>query len=178
MLVLVGNIEIFGLTQSVMGHNEILDLCGQVILIRQFQSFGHVADDDLGGCLTIHLVQRVHACLVLCVEGGILDLADVVIESTCSDKLRLRIDLVGDGCCQIPHHDGVLEGAWSHLAHLTEQILTGVRQLNKRNIRYEAEHLLHHQHQWVGEEQHHTVGDEMLVHAMVHGEDTVILHQL
>ena len=178
MLVLVRDIEILGLAQSVMGHNEILDLCGQVILIRQLQTFGYVIDDNLGSCLSIHLVQRVHASLVLCVEGRILDLTDVVIESTCPDKLRLCIDLVGDGCCEVTHHDGVLEGAGGYLAHLTEQILAGVRQLDKSNIRDETEHLLHDQHQRIGEEQHHTVGDEMLVHAMVHGEDTVVLHQL
>ena len=178
MLVLVRDIEILGLTQSVVGHNEILDLCGQVILIRQLQTFGYVIDDNLGSLLSIHLVQRVHACLVLCVEGGILDLTDVVIESTCPDKLCLCIDLVGDGCCEVAHHDGVLEGAGGYLAHLTEQILAGVRQLDKSNIRDETEHLLHDQHQRIGKEQHHTVGDEMLVHAMVHGEDTVVLHQL
>ena len=35
------------------------------------------------------------------------------------------------------------------------------------DIRDEPEHLLHNQHQRVGKEQHHTVGDEMLVHTVI-----------
>ena len=47
MLVLVLNIEVFGLALSVVGGYEVSDLYGQVVLVGQFQALSHMTDNHL-----------------------------------------------------------------------------------------------------------------------------------
>ena len=72
----------------------------------------------------------------------------------------------------------MLEGAGSCLAELLQQILTRVRQFDERHIGGKSEGLLDEIHERISEEQQHTVHHQVFVHAVIHLQDTVVLHQL
>ena len=85
MIVLPLHIEILGLTLSVVGRDEVLDDIGQVVLVGQLQSFGHVADNHLCTVYTRELFVRIDAArLVLGEIDGILCLTYIVIECSCT----------------------------------------------------------------------------------------------
>ena len=48
MLVLIVDIEVFGLAQSVVGGDEVANDLGQVVLVCHLHTFCHVTDDQLG----------------------------------------------------------------------------------------------------------------------------------
>ena len=77
-----------------------------------------MADNHLCAVDGPHLLVGVDARLVFSEIDGIGYLADVVVECACADKLALGINLAGNLGSEVTHLDGVLEGAWCHLAHL------------------------------------------------------------
>ena len=160
------------------GGDEVFDDARQVVFLSQFQSFADMRDYNLGGLAAVHLLQGVHASLILGEECGVIHLSDVMIECTRTHQLGFGANLVGYLCGQVSHGDAVLESSGCHFRELAKQVFRCVRQFNQRHVGSESEGFLHDEHQRIGEEQQHAVHDEVFVHVVIHLPDAVILHQL
>ena len=80
MLVFPGYVEVFCLSPTVVGSNEILDDFRQVVLLGQFQSVRYMSDDDLRTLLVTEILVRIDtARLVFGKECRILHFADVMV---------------------------------------------------------------------------------------------------
>ena len=101
-----------------------------------------MTDNHLGTVDGAQLLMGIDARLVLGEIDGVHHLTDVVIESACSYQLAFGINLIGNLCGQVSYLDGVLEGAWGHLTHLTEQGFVHIRQFDQRDVRDKAKCLL------------------------------------
>ena len=168
MFVLPRDVEVLGLPLAVVGGDEVLDDLGQVVLLGQLHAAGDVADDHLGALFVGQVLVRIDATpLVLGEEHGVLHLADVVVEGAGTHQLALGPDAIGRLGCQVGHLHGVLEGTRHGLGHAAQQRVVDVGQLDQRHVRGEAEGLLQHKQQRVGEEQEDAVDDEVHVHPPV-----------
>ena len=162
MLVLVFDVEVFCLTLSVVGADELPDDRRQVVFFRQFESVGDMSDDDLRAVDVRHVLVWVDGRLVFGEIYRRRYLADVMIERARADELALCADLVGYRRSQIADLYGVLECARGHLAHASEQVVVGVGQFDERDVGGEAEHFFHEIEHGVGEEQQRAVDDDVV----------------
>ena len=127
MLVLVGYVEILGLSRAVVRLYEVLYDAGQVELLCHFKSFGDVAYYHLGGIYARHRVQGIGSShLVFGEESRVLHLPYVVVHRACAHELRLSPDFVGYLGGKVAYHYRVLERARSHLAEVAQQFLVGI----------------------------------------------------
>ena len=177
MFIFIGDIEIFCQTLAVVRTDEVADDLWQVMLFRQFQSVGHVADDDLGALLIAQTLVWIHTRLVFGEEGRIDHLADVVIQGACTYQLALAADMVGSGGSQVGHLQRMLEGTRSHLRHFAQQAVVDVRQFHQGYVRGETKSLLEHEEQGVGKKQQDAVDHEINVHAGVELGQIVFVNQ-
>ena len=172
------NIEELRDSCAMMRGNEVLDDAWDVGFLGEFQSFRHMADDDLGTLQVGELVVWVDASLVLREEDWVHHLADVMIQGSCTYQETVGMDAVGYLCRQVAHRDGVLEGAWGYLTQVAKQTLVGVRQLKEGDVGDESEEFLDEVHQWIGEQEEDAIDGEIGVHVRVDVEYLCILHQL
>ena len=127
VLVMIADIEELGLAQSVVCRDKVADDLWQVVLVGYLQSLGDVADDDLRTLNVRQHLMWVDARLVFCEVDGVRQLADIVIERSCTYQLGLSSNLVGYLTSQVSHLDGVVERAGGYLAHLAQQLAVRVR---------------------------------------------------
>ena len=122
ILVLHRIVEVFRLALPMVRLDELLDLLRQSVFLRDGHAVRHVADDDLGAfLLVVHLGVRVLARLVLCEEGRVGHLADVVVERARPHQHRVGADATGCVGCEVGDLHGVLETARSLLRELPEE---------------------------------------------------------
>lgn len=178
MLVAIVNIEVLGESCAVVGRDEVLDDAWQIEFLGKLQSFCNVADDDLCALQVGELVVRIDTSLVFGKEYRIGHLADVMIERTGTYQQTVGMNTVGYFGSQVSHGDGMLEGARSYLAQVSEQSLVGVGKLEECHVGDESKHLLDEVHHRVGEQQEDAVDDKIGVHARVDVEHLVVLHEL
>ncbi len=73
--------------------DEVLDHFGQLYLLGQLQSVGHMADDDLGALFIAQILVRVDSArLVFGEEHRILHFADVMIQRSGTYQLAFGSD--------------------------------------------------------------------------------------
>ena len=174
--VTVGVVEILGLTGAVVRADKVDDGLGQACLFGHFDALGDVADDDLCTLLEGQIAVGVDALhLVLGEERRVLHLADIVIERSGADQLRVGADLGAGGGGQNGDLQGVLEGAGAGLGELFEQRGIDVRQLHERNGRDVSEGLFHHINEDVGEHEQHEVDAEIDPHAPIDLVEVAVL---
>ena len=178
MLVLIVNIEVLCHSRPVMGEDKLANKGGQVGFLGHFHSFGYVTDDDARAFFIGKALVWVHAHLVFGEECGGFHLPDVVIKCTGTHQQAVCPNAVGYLGSKVGHGDGMLERAWSHLAHLPEQAFVGVGEFEKRHTRSETEGAFDNIHQRIGQQQQHTVGHEVAIHARLKVGDVACLHQL
>lgn len=178
MLVTIINIEILGESCAVVGRDEVLDDAWQIEFLGKLQSFRNVADDDLCALQVGELVVRIDTSLVFGKEYRIGHLADVMIERTGTYQQTVGMNTVGNFGSHVSHGDGMLEGARSYLAQVSEQSLVGVGKLEECHVGDESKQLFDEVHQWVGEQQEDAVDNKIGVHARVDVEHLVVLHEL
>ena len=178
MFVLILYIEILRSTTAVVREDEVADERREVCLLSHAHALGDMAHHDARTLDVRHLVVRIDTCLVLGEEYWVLHLTYVVIQSTCTHKKRVGTYLIGYLCCEVAHSDGVLERAWRHLREVAQQSAVGVRQLEERDARHEAKHLLHDVHKRIAEQEEHAVHGEVVVHIGVDEREVVALHHL
>ena len=104
-------VEILGLPGAMVLGDEILDYGGQFGFVGAAQAVGDMAYDDAGALLGGEGVVGVDAILVFGEEGGIVDLADIVVERSGAHQLHIGADAVGGLGGEVAHCHGVLEGA-------------------------------------------------------------------
>ena len=114
VFVTIGDVEVLGQAAAVVGADEVTDDLRQVVFFRQFQSVGHVVDDDLCTLFVVELVVRIDTGLVFGEERRIQHLADVVIHGSGTHQLAVGPDAVGGGRREVGQLQGVLEGARRH----------------------------------------------------------------
>lgn len=178
MLITIINIEEFGKSIAMVCGDEVLDDAWQIEFLGKLQSFRNVADDDLCALQVGELVVRIDTSLVFGKEYRIGHLADVMIERTGTYQQTVGMNTVGNFGSQVSHGDGMLEGARSYLAQVSEQSLVGVGKLEECHVGDESKHLLDEVHHRVGEQQEDAVDDKIGVHARVDVEHLVVLHEL
>ena len=163
MFVFVADIKELGLALSVVRGYKLANDIWQVIFVGHFQSFRHVADDNLGTLDVGQHLMRVNTRLILRKVDRVREFADVVIQGTGTYQLGLGTDLVGYLASQIRHLDRVVEGAWCHLTHLSEHFVISVRQFNECDITCESEGLFNEIEQRIAEEHGDAVDCEIVV---------------
>ena len=84
-----------------------------------------------------------------------------MVESTCAHQLCIGIQTACDLSRQVAHLYAVVEGSGSHFAHLTQQLLVGIRQFHQRDVAHKAEGLLYDIEQRVGAEDDETTDEQV-----------------
>ena len=159
--------------------DEILDYFGEIVLLGQLQPVRHMADDDLGTLLIAQILVRIDSTrLVLGEEHRILHLADVMIQRSGTYQLAFGSDAVGRFCRKVGNLHGMLEGAGNCLGHAAQQAVVDVGQFDQGDIGGKAKRLFHQEEQGIGEQQQHSVNDEISVHASVDFCQVVFCNQL
>ena len=159
--------------------DEILDYFGEIVLLGQLQPVRHMADDDLGTLLIAQILVRIDSTrLVLGEEHRILHLADVMIQCSGTYQLAFGSDTVGCFRRKVGNLHGMLEGAGNCLGHAAQQAVVDVGQFDQGDIGGKAKRLFHQEEQGIGEQQQHSVDDEIGVHASVDFCQVVFCNQL
>jgi len=172
------NIKVFSHPRTVMGEDKLANKCGQVGFFGHFHPLGNMTDDDTCAFLIGQALVWVNAHLVFGEKRGCLHLPNVVIKRAGTHQQAVCPNAVGNLGSKVGHGDGMLERAWSHLAHLPEQAFVGVGEFEKRHTRSETEGAFDNIHQRISQQQQHTVGHEVAIHARLKVGDVACLHQL
>lgn len=158
--------------------DKLLDFLGQSVFLRDLHAVRHVADDDLRAfLLVVHLGVRVLARLVLCEEGRVGHLTDVVVERARPHQHRVCADAAGGVGREVGDLHGVLETARSLLRELPEEGVVRVRQLHQCDVRHITEQFLHDVDERVGEQEQQTVAEEDREHRPLEMFQAVLVHQ-
>ena len=178
MRITIMYIEVLGDARAVMRGDEVLDDARQVHLFCDFETFRHMADDDLCTLQVGELVVGVDTSLVLGEEYWVGHLADVMIQGSGTYQETVGVDAVGYLGGKVSHREGVLEGTWGYLAQVAQDALVGVGKLEERHVGDEAEEFFYQVHQWVGQQEEDAVDGEVGIHVRVDVEYLRVLHQL
>ena len=79
MCVLLFHIEVFDQTTAVMREDEVLDDCGEIVLLCNLHAFLYMADDDAGAFGRGESIVWVYACLVFGEENRVYHLPNIMI---------------------------------------------------------------------------------------------------
>ncbi len=166
MRIAPGDIEVLDMALSVMRGDKADDVFRQIGFFGHFNAVCDVFLDNLDRFLNGELIVRIGAHLVLRKVKRVLQLADIVVQGSRTDELRLGSDGLGGCCRQIGHLKGMLECAGSLLRHPQQQSLSQIAKLHQRDSRHEAENTLKRvdnqigHHQQDGIQQHHADGEQ------------------
>lgn len=167
VFVAIGVVEELGLSLAVVGGDEVFDGLGQAVFIGHFQSVVDVRDDNLGTLLEREGGVWVESRLVFGEEGGIFQLADVVVEGAGTYQLGFGSNLVGCFGGEVGDLQRMLEGAGTLLGELAQYGVVHIGELDQCDGRDESEGLLEDVDEQVGEEQEHAVDAEVDEHVVV-----------
>ena len=134
-----------------------------------------MTDDHLSTIYTGELVMGIDTSrLVLSEIDRILHLADVMIECASTHQLRIGTNLTCYLGSKVSHLNTMLESAWSHLTHTSQQVLIHVAQLNQRNIRDESEELLYQIKQGIATEDDDATNGQIDIFAAVDASKVIM----
>ena len=134
--------------------------------------------DDACALLGAERIVRVHAVLVLGEEGGIAQLADVVVHRAGAHEHGVGADDAGGVGSEIRHGHGVLERAGALVAEAAQQRVVAVGQFHERNLAHKAEGALGGEHQHVGQLHEGGAAAEEDDHAPRPSVERAVEHQL
>ena len=167
MFIFIGDVEILCLPMPVVGGDEVAYYFRQVVFLSQLQAVGHVVDDDLCALFVAQVLVRVDTALVFGEEHRIAHLPYVMIERSRTHQLAFCTDFVGCLGREVGHLHGVLERARCHFRQLAQQRVVDVGQFDEGHVGSEAEHLLQHEQERIGEQQEHAIDEEVEIHRHV-----------
>ena len=167
VFVAIGVVEELGLTLAVVGGYEVFNGLGQALLVCHFQSVVHVRDDNLGALLEREGGVRVESRLVFGEEGGVFQLADVVVEGAGTYQLGFGSNLVGRFGGEVGDLQRMLEGAGTLLGELAQYGVVYIGELDQRDGGDKSEGFLEDVDEQVGKEQEHAVDAEVDEHVVV-----------
>ena len=143
-------VEVSSKSLAMMLQNHILDDLWQIGLLGASHTIEHVRNHNRSTLLGLQHIVRVHSALILGKERRVIDLANVVIQSTCSHQLHISSHQSCSLARQSSHLQRVLESTWTVLRQLTQNWLCDVAELYQRHLRSETKDFLNDEDAKVG----------------------------